>query len=328
MYQMPNLSDFAADNITFFNHYATSNNRMSLFGLFYGIPSSYENGIQGQQTAPLFLDVMKQQGYNFGLFTANHIQDNYYRTLMDQTNDVGIPRYDPETYRDKQALADWQIWLKDNASSPWFSYIELATIKNFEDYEVANKEAPPAEQLKSAYSAAATELDQTIAPLFDYLKEQALLENTIVIITSNHGTEFNETNTNSWGANTNYSRYQLGVPLVIHWPGKEPDLLMHKSSHFDISVTLLQDLLGVASNPQEFSSGRNLFDKSKRKWVLASSANEIAVITDEVTTVVDKYGNYKVYDSNYKRQKEAKTKLSILMQGLSELKRFYSREQE
>ncbi|WP_438876470.1 sulfatase-like hydrolase/transferase, partial [Bacillus cereus group sp. Bc253] len=79
-----------------------------------------------------------------------------------------------------------------------------------------------------------------------------------MVITSNHGTEFNETRSNSWGANSNFSRYQLQVPMVIYWPGKVPAVFTHRTSHLDFSVTLLQDLLGVSSNPSDFSSGKNL----------------------------------------------------------------------
>ena len=85
------------------------------------------------------------------------------------------------------------------------------------------------------------------------------MKNTIVVITSNHGSEFNETKTNSWGANTNYSRFQLQVPMIVHWPGMLPASYNHKTSHLDFSATLLQDMLGVSSNVSDYSSGRNLF---------------------------------------------------------------------
>ncbi len=167
--------------------------------------------------------------------------------------------------------------------------------------------------------------DSTLQRIFATLDEQQLSDNTVVIITSNHGSEFNETQTNSWGANSNYSRYQLQVPMVIHWPGKLPAQFGQSTSHLDLSVTLLQDLMGVASNPADFSSGRNLFDESKRRWILAGDTREIALITPNQTTVIDKFGNFKLYDNHYQRVRDDSPKLPVLMQGLTELQRFYAK---
>ncbi len=104
-----------------------------------------------------------------------------------------------------------------------------------------------------------------------------------------------------------------------------PAEFTHSTSHLDLSVTLLQDMLGVSSNPYDYSSGRNLFDESRRRWILAGDTREIALITGSQTTVIDKFGNYKLYDDNYKRLRETSPKLPVLMQGLTELQRFYSK---
>ena len=113
--------------------------------------------------------------------------------------------------------------------------------------------------------------------------------------------------------------------MIIHWPGKLSTEYQHKTSHLDLSVTLLQDLLGVSSNPADFSSGQNLFDEHQRRWILAGDSRELALITAENTTVIDKFGNYKLYDANYQRLKDQNPKLPVLMQGLTELQRFYAK---
>ncbi len=187
------------------------------------------------------------------------------------------------------------------------------------------KKCPQVSDSKKAYEYAVKSADRTIAGIIDELETTGQLTNTIVIITSNHGSEFNETNTNSWGANSNYSRYQLQVPMVIHWPGMLAGEFNHSTSHLDLSVTLLQDMLGVSSNPYDYSSGRNLFDESRRRWILAGDTRELALITSSQTTVIDKFGNYKLYDKNYKRLRDDAPKLPVLMQGLTELQRFYSK---
>ena len=53
------------------------------------------------------------------------------------------------------------------------------------------------------------------------LQLQGLDDQTIVVVTSNHGQEFNETQSNSWGYDSNYSTYQVQVPWC--WPGLVPN---------------------------------------------------------------------------------------------------------
>ncbi len=325
--QMPNTKLFASENLNFANHYSSGNNNGSLFGLFFGIPNSYQSSIEAQGATPLFLDRLKAQGYSFGLFSGNNFNDDSYSQVIFKGLGFDLTPSTRSGYGDTDAVSDWATWLESTSKSPWYSYIELATVNNFEDYAAESTKKSPLERLRSAYGKSTENVDDIIGSIISELNDKQLMDNTVVIITSNHGTEFNETKTNSWGANSNYSRYQLGVPLVIHWPEKEPQEINSKSSHFDLSVTIMQDLLGVSSNPMDFSSGENLFDLDDRKWILAGDRREIALITDETTTLVDRFGNYKVYGENYKRLKDANPKLSTLMQGLSELKRFYSREQ-
>ena len=271
--------------------------------------------------------ISHNMGANQGvIFSGNNFDDAIYYEAIFNAPAVAQDKAERESYSDEQAVADWSAWITENATSPWFSFIELSTMNHYDDYGAENDAQSPGDSLKLAYARAASAVDQNISKILATLSENELMDDTIILITSNHGTEFNETNSNSWGSNTNYSRYQLQVPLVIHWPGKEAREYTHKSSHFDMSVSLLQELMGVSSDPREFSSGVSLFEETERQWILAGDAREIALITAQNTTVVDKFGNYKVYDNDYRRQKKAKPKLSILMQGLSELKRFYNRE--
>ncbi|WP_282248849.1 DUF3413 domain-containing protein [Vibrio campbellii] len=324
--EMPNLYKFAQDNQNFTNHYSSSNDTYGAFGLFYGLPSSYASSIKAQGSAPVLLDVLKDQDYSFGLFSGNGFEDDLYSEVIFRGLNLANDLDGTQAHTDKQSIAAWNLWLTEQANQPWFSYIEVTTVDNFESEPMAaNEEMPASERFKKAYEQSVKSADKTVAEIIADLEANELLANTIVVITSNHGSEFNETNTNSWGANSNYSRYQLQVPMVIHWPGMLPAEFTHSTSHLDLSVTILQDMLGVSSNPYDYSSGRNLFDESRRRWILAGDTREIALITGSQTTVIDKFGNYKLYDSNYKRLRETSPKLPVLMQGLTELQRFYSK---
>lgn len=325
---MPNSYQFAQDNLNFTNHYSSSNDMYGMFGLFYGLPSSYASSIKAQGTSPILLSVLEDQGYSTGLFSGDNFDDTLYSEVIFRSQQLASQQESSvnESHSDSSAINNWDLWIQNQASSPWFSFIELTTVDNFSDYgDHTDNTLEASDRFQIDYAKSAQAADVELGKLYASLEELELLKNTIVVITSNHGSEFNETQTNSWGSNGNYSRYQLQVPMAIHWPGKLAAQFTHQSSHLDFSVTLLQDLLGVSSNPNDFSSGKSLFDENKRKWILAGDSRELALITNNKTTVIDKFGNYKLYDSNYNRLKDQNPKLPVLMQGLTELQRFYTK---
>lgn len=322
---MPNTYQFASENLNFTNHYSSSNDTFGLFGLFYGLPSSYASSIEAQGTAPIMLDVLESQKYQFGLFSGDNFEDPLYQETIFRKLPMSKAPFDPETSNDEQTIARWSTWVEQK-KQPWFSYLELSTVDNFDQYDSAASKGSTSDRLRAGYNHSVTLADNELHLLFTKLTELELLDSTVVVITSNHGTEFNETKTNSWGSNSNYSRFQLQVPMIVHWPGRVAGVYNHRSSHLDFSVTIMQDLLGVSSNPSDFSSGRNMFNEAKRKWILAGDSRELALITDEQTTVIDKFGNFKLYDDNYQRLKEENPTLPVLMQGFTELQRFYAKD--
>ncbi|PAU39318.1 hydrolase [Vibrio coralliilyticus] len=320
---MPNAAEFASNNLNFANHYSSSNDTFGVFGLFYGLPSSYVSSIKTQGSRPILLDTLLDKEYSFGLFSGDNFDDTLYgETVFRGLNFTGIA-FNDSTSPDTQAINAWATWVSQQKKQPWFSFIELTTVDNFSAYNETGNNTSTLETLKQGYHTSVNNADEELGVLFEKIKELDIGDSTVIVITSNHGTEFNETKTNSWGSNSNYSRYQLEVPMIIHWPGKVAGKYDHRTSHLDLSVTLLQDLLGVSSNPSDFSSGQNLFDERSRKWILAGDTRELALITNKDTTVIDKFGNYKLYDSNYQRLKDENPTLPVLMQGLTELQRFY-----
>ncbi|MCZ4293832.1 DUF3413 domain-containing protein [Vibrio sinaloensis] len=321
---MPAAYQFAQQNQNFTNHYSSSNDSFGTFGLFYGLPSSYSSSIKAQGSKPILIDTLIEKQYQIGLFSGDNFDEPLYgETVFRGMNFTGIAFNDTQS-PDSLAIQAWADWAKQQGNKPWFSYIELTTVDNFNAYDSGETQSA-ANKLIAGYKKSVATADLEIAQLLKEINTLELSDSTVIIITSNHATEFNETKTNSWGSNSNYSRYQLQVPMIIHWPGKVAAEYQHRTSHLDMSVTLLQDLLGVSSNPSDFSSGRNLFDERKRRWILAGDSRDLALITTKDTTVIDKFGNYKLYDENYQRLKDENPTLPVLMQGLTELQRFYAK---
>ena len=74
-----------------------------------------------------------------------------------------------------------------------------------------------ARHLSNLYDAALRQLDDQLAPLFDHLRASGLLEDTLVVLTSDHGEEFLE----HGGLQHGLTQYQesVHVPLVLRGPG-------------------------------------------------------------------------------------------------------------
>lgn len=111
----------------------------------------------------------------------------------------------------------------------------------------AGHEFTPAELQvhRDAYEASIAYLDYRLGVLLDELRRRGILDNTIVIVTSDHGEEFGEHGVYFHG-NTMYDA-GLHVPLLVRWPAGVPAGSRTSAfvSNRDIPSTIL-DLLGIA----------------------------------------------------------------------------------
>lgn len=339
---MPNLSAFADQNLDFTDNYSSSNSDSTgVFGLLYGLPSGYANSIRAENKSPILLNTLQNRGYHFGLFSGENFELPIYREAIFANTKLATTdsEHTDQVPSDAHALKDWQHWLvKQKIGQPWFSFLELTSVQQFKEGEhykprftpslgsnaINEKGVDSTLLLKNSYRSAAFHIDEMLGRVFADLETKGVLDNTIVVIASNHGTEFNETGNNTWGSGSNYSKYQIKVPLIIHWPDHAAQDVTRLTSNLDVVPTLMESLLNVATAPSNYSSGVSLFDQNNdRRWILAGNDDDIVVVQKKQTTVVDKYGNYNVYDNNYQLKDEGKPKLSTLMQVMNELKRFY-----
>ncbi|WP_087019161.1 DUF3413 domain-containing protein [Thaumasiovibrio subtropicus] len=328
---MPNLNQFAENRLRYTQHYSSSNDNMvGVFGLVYGLPGNYVPSVRASAAKPVLFEALLDNDYAFGLFSGdNFTAPIYYQAIFSAP--LLKEATAQETHTDQDAITAWLDWF--DSEEKQFSYLELTGIAHAEQLDTAAgkfnlpDEASMEVALLTDYKNAAYSLDKQLGLVLEAVS--AAQDNTIVIITANHGLEFNETKTNSWGANSNYSRYQLQVPLIMQWPEQEAATITRQTSHLDIVPTLMESLLQASVPSESYSSGINLFDEdSSRRWVLAGDSRDIVLIDPKSTTVVDKYGNYTVYDTHYRANKDARPKLSNLMQVMHELKRFYANDSE
>ena len=151
------------------------------------------------------------------------------------------------------------------------------------------------------------------------------MDRTMIVITGDHGQEFNENKKNYWGHSSNYSRAQVGTPLVVYYPGIQPAERHYRTTHYDIVPTVLKTVLGVKNPPEDYSMGHYLDDDTPRKWQYVGKVLDWAFIIDDDiilekqgTGVVDVFDKHMTplydYQINPKELNEALQRVSRFMQ--------------
>lgn len=303
---LPHLAQFAQQNVRFTQHYSSGNNADSgLFGLFYGISASYMDGVLSNRVPSALVDSLGKQGYQFGLFAADGFASPLYRQAL--LADYSLPPSQPQS--NAQTTAQWQRWLEGqkSQSSPWFSYLSLD-----------GNDTPDngGKNIARRYNRTAADVDKQIQQVLTTLQEKDLLDKTVVVITAEHGVALD-------GDDSLGNRANLQVPLIVHWPNTPAQQVNKLTDHQDIMTTLMQRLLHVSTPAADYSQGEDLFAAQRRHdWVASTNERQLVITTPDVTLVLDNSGSYTAWDKNGHRLKDHKPQLGLLLQVLTEEKRF------
>ena len=306
--QMPALAGFAEQNISFTRHMSSGNTTDNgIFGLFYGISPSYMDGILSTRTPAALITALNQQGYQLGLFSSDGFTSPLYRQAL--LSDFSMPSV--RTQSDDQTATQWINWLGRYAQEDnrWFSWVSF----NGTNIDDSNQQA-----FARKYSRAAGNVDDQINRVLNALRDSGKLDNTVVIITAGRGIPLSEDEeTFDW------SHGHLQVPLVIHWPGTPAQRINALTDHTDLMTTLMQRLLHVSTPASEYSQGQDLFNPQRRHyWVTAADNDTLAITTPKKTLVLNNNGKYRTYNLRGERVKDEKPQLSLLLQVLTDEKRF------
>lgn len=215
---------------------------------------------------------------------ATHRQDKFFAFV--HYWDVHQPYTQPESYRSlfqhkKGDLSDLEI--RDAAAGyryvpGWGQVDEL-----YEGYGVVPEQRSPGtvpsrEASVDLYDGAVTYVDHCIGEVLGQLKKTGLLQDTLVIVTSDHGELLGQhgiyTHVNLYDAN-------IHVPLIISCPGQldQGKRVKGFASQVDLLPTIL-DLAGVANTAQvDGVSLRTLIDgENIREEVISEDGGGIRAI--------------------------------------------------
>ena len=294
---MPKTWAFSQESGRFEQHFSGGNlTQMGVFSMFYGLYGNYWFPMLAARRAPVLMDVLQAQNYQFSLYTSQRFTyPAFDKTILVKMRPEDLHELSggpPPWQRDIQNI-DQMLQFIDgrDTSRPFMTYMFFeSTHANYDFPESAVIAKPYLEDLnyitadfsrdisliKNRYINAAHHVDSQIGRVIDHLREKKLLENTIVIVLGDHGEEFMERK--RWGHSAEFNRFQVSTPAVIHMPGETPRVVKTLSSHLDIPATLLPRL-GVKNPPEDYSQGTNLFAPDfQRRYAVAADWNRVAYI--------------------------------------------------
>ena len=214
--------------------------------------------------------------------------------------------YPGSSGRDRTLTDEWYGWLdRRDPARPFFGFLyynAAVAIEPPDNYPPVTPVVPGASTQRRRYGRYLTAVhyvDSLVGQVLDDLERRKLLGSTVVLVTSDHGMEFDEDGQGFTGHGTAYSRYQMQTPLVVRWPGRAPERVARRTSHNDVAPTLVAGLFGCANPAADYASGRELFSDGQWEWLIAASYSEFALLEPERVTIVYP-ASYEIRDRDYR----------------------------
>jgi len=240
--------------------------------------------------------------------------------------------------RDYEILRQFQAFLQRPRKSPFFGLVFFdaphAYVSPDEDqvfqpalesinYLELNNGSDPLPFL-NRYRNAVHFNDRLSGELLKTLEKGGWMDNTVIVLTGDHGQEANETRTNSWGHNSNFSRWQIQTPMLVYWPGKPPRRYRKATSHVDVVPTLMRDLLGCSNPPGDYSNGLPLFDEDGHDFRLEKNWTDQGILFDQRLRLFPALGGSEMHDfRDWKKLPERPEDRRYDAAAMREISRFY-----
>ncbi len=341
----PNICAMADSAECYTDHFSSSNGtRGGLFGLFTGVSSYYWDSFERAGLQPLLVSRLQQLGYDIQAYPSATLADPpFAKMFFSGVKGLNMDTKGKSVYeRDCQITRNFISDLdRHDPGKPFFSFVfydlphaiqipkdhlyHFQPSWEYADYmELGNDDDPT--PFFNLYRNCVWTVDSLIGESLQALRQHDLLKNTVIVITGDHGQEFNENHKNYWGHWANYSRPQTGVPMVYYYPGCKPQRLKHRTTHYDISPTLLRQVLGVKNPTEELSMGRMLSDTTPRDWHVVGNDLFYAFILQD-GTIIEKRGagNIVIFDKTMNQLDDYPLNARQLNDAILRLNRFYKK---
>ena len=339
----PNVDALGRRSSVFLRHLSSGNSTPSgVFGLFYGIHPTYWSAVKANNAAidnPVLIDVLGEKGYAFGIFADSQfgrhkIKDSMFRGITVHETFAGRSPDARDDDMTNQLIAF--IDEQHRAAKPFFGFAFFKSTHYSYFYPPASARFHPAKELNIATAGndpdptpymndcrnSVVYTDSLIGRIIRHLESAGRMDDTIVIVTSDHGEEFNDNRAGWWGHCGNFTRYQAQVPLVFYMPGRAPRRVGEPTAHVDVPTTLLEEVFGC-DRPEDYSNGRDLFAApgAARPFVVSGYVNHAFIMGDDVHTIYPMFvQSYKLNDI---KAKAGAPDPRLARQLMEETHRFY-----
>jgi arylsulfatase A-like enzyme len=207
------------------------------------------------------------------------------------------PKPEPHIPRADRITDDFLGWVDGRPDRPFFAFLNY-----FDPHWTYD---PPAEyrdrfasppKPRDLYDGEVAYVDDELRRLFGELRRRGVLENTVVLLTADHGEHFGEQDHRQHGG-TLYAPV-IRVPMVLTGPGIAPYSVNTAVSQRDVASTLLQ-LAGLVDSIPGIPLTGHLGDSAFRSSpILANLHREAllhAYVDQEFHLVVDSSGVEELY---------------------------------
>lgn len=340
----PHMHALSRRSSVFLQHFSSGNSTPhGIFGLFYGIHPTYWAEVKANSAAidnPVLIDVLRDQGYAFGIyadsqFGRHKIKDTTFRGIevheafagatvdaRDEDMTAQVVEFMQAQHREGRPAFGFAFY-----KSTHYGYHYPPETAPFRPFRVLNYALPGTDQdiplYLNHYRNAVSYVDGLVGQIIERLEASGLLHDTIVIVTSDHGEEFNDNRAGYWGHCGNFTEYETRVPFMMYVPGQKPRQVTGRTTHIDVPTTLVQSVLGCEGDARDYSNGRNLFGPlpDERPLVIGSYVNHALLMGDDVYAVYPMYvQKYKVTDI---KTPAAAPRLDLMRTAIEEMHRFY-----
>lgn len=337
----PNIWQFSQGARRFEKHLSTGNaTRTGIFGLFYGVPATYWHSFYANRRSPVLMDAIQKNGYQLGIFASAHLLNpQFNQTVFVNVPDLRVKSESPTAVSRDQEITDlwinWNAHRDQNQAAFSFLFYDAPHVYAFpNDYPVKFEPMSKgmdymelgndydSKLLRNRYMTSVHYVDSLIGKVIKAAEHSPDWQNTLIVITGDHGQEINDNHLNYWGHNSNFTAAQTQVPMIIAGPGIRAGTETMTTSHEDIAPTLLSHYLGVTNPISDYSTGQDMLAPKQKSFHLLASYNDYALVSDtSILTVNKESGSYQWSDTHL-QPKSTKPDFHQLQQALKTMRKF------
>jgi membrane-anchored protein YejM (alkaline phosphatase superfamily) len=338
----PHMWRYAQRGIMFNNHLSAGNStRTGVFGLFYGMPGTYWHSFLANGQPPVLIERLQALEYEMGIFAAAKLtkpefSQTVFRTIPELR--IGSKGNTPSA-KDEDLTNDWLAWYQQrDKQKPVFSFLFYDAPHGYDfpdgyehrfepmvdamNYLELDNDYDPT-PLKNRYKTSVHYVDSQVKRVLEQLEESGEIDNTLVIITGDHGQEMNDNKLNFWGHNGNFTNAQIQVPFAMFGPKitqKNQPWDDRFTAHQDVVPTLARNYLGVRNELIDYSVGVDLLSPPvARDWLIASQYSGYAIVTNDYIVEVGATGNYELLDKTNRPNSSLKLDAQYLKEAFEQM---------